>query len=358
LGRDGTSLEKKKTTELLGGFFLAPLSNQRYNQVTMILIVYGDDAFRSQEKVMQLKSAFQQKHDPTGMNLSHFVMGEKNVSSGDVVQAMTTLPFLSKHRMIIVRDLVDSVKKDDLALWDTAFARVPESTIVLLWESKSVDAVEKKLLFKSLKTRSDIKLYPLPVLVGSLLTQWIKDRCTSLGGKIEAQALRALIERIGSDLWQMHHEIEKLVAFSKGKTITESDVQNLVQANFEGKIFDLVDALSKKETQRALRLLEEERGAGSDDYYLMSMFSRQIRLLLGARAVLDEFPRADKSMIAKELDVHPFVASKLVAQAKNFSLSQLLDAHDQLYAFDRDMKRGGIQADLAVDLIATQLLSS
>ncbi len=322
----------------------------------MLLFVYGDDSFRTQEKVSQLKSAFREKHDPSGLNTVVFPSADGKLVVGDVIQAVTTMPFLSKHRMVIIRDLIDSVKKDELALWESGLSRTPDSTIVILWESKAVDAIEKKPLFKSLKDHAQIHLYPFPALAGASLTSWIADRCKSKGSSVESGALRALIERVGSDLWQMSHEIDKLVAFANGSTITETMVKELVQANFEGKIFDLVDALSRRDVRATVRMLEEERFAGSDDFYLMSMFTRQIRLLLGARSVLDTNPRADKNMIATELDVHPFVASKLVAQAKNFSLQQLLDAHAQLFDFDRAMKNGGISADLAVDLTVADLL--
>lgn len=323
----------------------------------MLLFVYGDDSFRTQEKVSQLKSAFREKHDPTGLNTVVFPSAEGKLVAGDVIQAVTTLPFLSPRRMVIIRDLIDSVKKDDLALWESGLSRTPDSTIVILWESKAVDAIEKKPLFKTLKEHAQIHLYPFPALAGTSLTTWIADRCKSKGSAIESGALRALIERVGADLWLMSHEIDKLVAYANGATITETMVTQLVQANFEGKIFDLVDALSRKDVRATVRMLEEERFAGSDDYYLMSMFSRQIRLLLGARSVLDENPRADKNIIATELDVHPFVASKLVTQAKNFSLTQLLDAHTQLFEFDRAMKNGGMSADLAVDLVTLRLIA-
>ena len=154
----------------------------------------------------------------------------------------------------------------------------------------------------------------------------------------------------------MAHEIDKLIAFSQGKTITESMVNQIVQASFEGKIFDLIDALSKKDVRTTVTLLQEERFAGSDDFFLISMYSRQIRLLLGARSILDQNPRANKNDIATEIDVHPFVASKLITQAKNFSKDILLKAHEMLYTFDRDMKRGNIDVDLAVDLVTIELL--
>ncbi len=322
----------------------------------MLLFVYGEDHFRAQEKVSQLKSAFREKHDPSGLNTVVFPSADGKLVVGDVIQAVTTMPFLSKHRMVIIRDLIESVKKDDLALWESGLLRTPDSTIVILWESKAAEAIEKKPLFKTLKEHAQIHTYPFPVLTGSALTAWIAERCAGKGSVIESGAARALIERVGADLWQMSHEIDKLVAYANGSSITEAMVSELVQANFEGKIFELVDALSRKDVRATVRMLEEERFAGSDDYYLMSMFARQIRLLLGARSVLETNPHADKSVIATELDVHPFVASKLVTQAKNFSLKQLLDAHAQLFEFDRAMKSGGITADLAVDLVATRLV--
>lgn len=322
----------------------------------MLLFVYGSDNFRTQEKVAQLKSAFRAKYDPSGLNTVVFPSVDGKLIAGDVIQAVMTMPFLSKHRMVIIRDLIDSVKKEELPLWESGLSRTPESTIVVLWESESVVAIEKKPLFKKLHAINGVHLYPFDELAGVSLTKWIVERMKSRDGLIEQNAVRSLIERVGSDLWQMSHEIDKLVAFVNGSTVTETMVTQLVQTNFEGKIFDLVDALSRRDVRGTVRMLEEERFAGSDDYYLMSMFSRQIRLLLGARSVLDQNPRADKNMIASELDVHPFVASKLLAQAKNFSLQQLLDAHVHLFEFDRAMKSGGMSVDLAVDLITTRML--
>ena len=322
----------------------------------MLLIVYGSDNFRTQEKVSQLKAAFRDKHDPRGTNIEQFPSKDGVFDAPAALQSVSTMPFLSKHRMVIIRDLLSTTKKEQSPLWESGLQRIPESTIVILWDSTDSVAMEKKPLFKTLMVMPDVHKYAFDELLGSSLTKWIIDRVKSKGGLVEPNAVRALIERVGSDLWQIAHEIDKLVAFANGATITETNVSQLVHANFEGKIFELVDALSRRDVRSTVRMREEERFAGSDEYYLMSMFTRQIRLLLGARSVLDKNPRADKNEIASELDVHPFVASKLVMQAKNFSLKQLMDAHNQLFEFDRAMKNGGMSADLAVDLVATRLI--
>lgn len=323
---------------------------------SMLIFVYGEDQFRSQEKVLQLKNAFKAKHDPTGLNTVDFPIEGSKLNVGEVLQAVSTLPFLAKRRMVIIRDLLSTIKKDEIPIWKNGLSRIPESTIVILWDTIECEKVQKNKLFEVLQTVVDLHSYPFPSLVGSKLTQWIVERVKAKNVLIEDAAIRSLIERVSTDAWQMAHEVDKLIAFSNGKTITESMVDQLVNSSFEGKIFELVDALSKKDVRTTVRLLQEERFAGSDDYYLLSMFARQIRLLLSAWSVLDKNPKAEKNQIATELDIHPFVASKLIIQAKNFSKKMLIDAHETLYMFDREIKHGNIDVNLAVDLMTINLL--
>jgi DNA polymerase III delta subunit len=76
---------------------------------------------------------------------------------------------------------------------------------------------------------------------------------------------------------------------------------------------------------------------------------------LGARAMLDENPRAGNDELAKTLGIHSFVAQKALAQARGFSLEHLTAVHDLLFNFDVAMKTGGLNADLAVDLATVEL---
>lgn len=322
----------------------------------MLIFVYGDDNFRVCEKISQLKSAFCDKHDPLGRNIEVFDATDGKFDTPIALQSISTIPFLSKHRMVIVRNLLLSAKKNLSSFWETGLQHIPDSTIVVLWENAEAKVVEKKSLFNVLKALSNTHLYIFDELTGTTLTKWIMNRIKMKNGMIEPHAVRALIEFIGSDLWKMNFEIEKLIAFGNGKTITETMVKELVNTSFEGKIFELVDALSKQDAHRTVQMLEEERLAGSDDYYILSMFTRQIRLLIGARSILDTHPHADKDLIASELGVHPFVATKIFTQAKNFKLEKLLHAHNTLFSFDQGVKNGNMTIALAVDLLAVELL--
>lgn len=321
----------------------------------MLIFIYGDDTFRVQEKVSQMRKAFSEKYDQSGMNLDVFPEeGKAKLEVGKVLQSVCSFPFLGEKRMVIVKDLISSVQKGDVKTWEEGLLRSPDTTIVILAETMEPKSLEKKPLYKKLREHSEVHFYPFQELKGQELVNWAGQRVGACGGSIEFDALQSLIERVGADLWQMSAEIEKLVSYAGDGAITKEMVDELVHASFEGQIFALVDAVSKKQSKVALRLLREERWSGANDFYLVSMLSRQVRLLLGARSVLDQNPHANKQDVADATGVHPFVAMKALAQAKSFTLDQLIGVHDLLFRFDHMIKTGQINADLAVDLTAVK----
>ena len=320
----------------------------------MLIFIYGDDAFRAQEKVRTMKEAFTKKFDPTGMNTAEFT---GKLSPGEVIGAARALPFLGQKRLVIIRDLIANTNKADAQVWIDGLNETPESSIVIFWESASPGSIEKKALFKELSKAADTHAYPFPVLQGHHLNKWVVNRVAARGGSIGRQALRSLIERVGPELWQMDHEVKKLVAYAQGEQITIKMVEDLVHASFEGKIFDLIDAISQQKSKRAIQLLKEERLSGANDHYLLTMLGRQVRLLLGARSLLDENPHATKQEFAQVMSIHPFVAQKAMHQAKGFTTEKLKHVHDQLFTFDIYLKTGRIQPDLAVDLTTVELMN-
>lgn len=323
----------------------------------MKIVVYGEDGFRVQEKVKQMREAFLKKFDPSGMNLAEFPTEGTKFDPGVILQSACSLPFLGEKRMVIIRGLIEATKATDKKVWVEGFARVPDSTIVVFWETASAKTIEKKTIFKALSDDAELHTYSFDGLTGKQLDQWVVARITAMGGQIHQDALMELVGRVGPDLWHMDTEIRKLVAYGKDQPISREMVSILTRGSFEGQIFELMDAMSRKETRKALTLLETERRAGATDFYLLSMLIRQVRILLGARALLDEQPAISKQDVASVLGIHPFVASKALAQARRFSFETLRDVHTLLFEYDRGMKTGGIDPRLAVDLVSVQLVS-
>jgi DNA polymerase-3 subunit delta len=324
----------------------------------MLIFVYGEDSFRVQEKVKTLRDAFVKKFDPTSLNVSVFPSGDTNeLDPAAVLQAARSMPFLSPKRLVIVQGLFDSVRKEKEAVWKEGLIGIPDTTVCIVVELTEGKAVEKHALFKALKEKAaDVHVYSLPLLSGAELARFATTRVRERGSTIGREALQGLLERVGEDSWQLDQEIAKLTAFSGGKMITVEMVEKLVSPSFEGEIFALMDAVSQKRAPEALRKLQTERAAGANDMYLLTMLARQVRLLIGARAVLDENPSATSQTVAQELGIHPFVAGKVLAQARGFTLVSLREAHEALFRFDVATKSGLATAEESVDLVTTKLV--
>ncbi|MBM5789629.1 DNA polymerase III subunit delta [Candidatus Parcubacteria bacterium] len=322
----------------------------------MLIFVYGDDTFRVAEKVRELTRAFREKFDKTGMNIAVFPSGDGGaLSAPEVLQAACSYPFLGPRRMVVVRGLMESVNKKDEAVWVDGFSRMPETTIAVLSETAAPGTIEKKAMFKRLSEMAEIHTYVFAHLAGEALSRWTQERVRAKGGTIEPLALRALVERVGSDLWRMDGEIGKLVAYAQDSLVTKAMVEALVSASFESRIFELMDALSKKQTKRALELLEQERLSGSDDHYLLTMLGRQVRILLAARAFVEE-GSGSQADFSREMSLHPYPAGKALEQSRAFSLADLKHAHELLFEYDVNIKTGRMGAGLAVDLMTERLI--
>jgi DNA polymerase-3 subunit delta len=93
--------------------------------------------------------------------------------------------------------------------------------------------------------------------------------------------------------------------------------------------------------------------AGEAPLYLLAMLARQIRILIQVKDLQGR--GLGKNEIAGELRLHPYVVEKGMAQAWNFSLSQLEAAHHNLVETDWAIKTGGLEDLVALDLLVVNL---
>ena len=321
----------------------------------MFIFIYGDDTFQVHQKVQSMKKHFQEKFDKTGLNLSVFSFEEKKTSPAEILQSIATPPFLSEKRMVIIRDLIGVVKKPDLKLWEERFKKIPESTIVVFWETLEPKVLEKKPLFQTLKNEPDAHAYVFANLSGLTLVKWILKHGSLVGAHMDERTANTLAYRIGPDLWRMDQVLRQLAAYANGNVVSVHMIDDLVAAVYEDKIFALIDAIALRKRKEALLLLQEQRFSGSNDFYLLTMLARQIRLLIQVGSLVKEHPSVTKQEIAKELGIHPFVAQKTLAQSKQFSFPHLLQVHERLFELDRGAKIGHYQGRMAVDLLLANL---
>lgn len=322
----------------------------------MLLFVYGDDHLRVKERVDDLKKKFLEKYDPAAMNVDEFVITAKSdLEPGKILNAVQASPFLSEKRLIIITGLVESVTKAEAKPWIAGFERAPESSVVIFSDDLSVENFSKKELGKTLSILPNVHTYPLPRLAGAELIAWARERVVKLGLTITPSVLDEILRRTKDDAWRTGGELEKLSAYARHEPVTMEMVDLLVRADYEADIFGFMDALASPVPRKALDKLFSERKAGGDDFALFGMLLRQIRLLIQARSVLDDNPKAQKQDIASLLAIHPFVAQKLLAEVRSWAAIDLAKTHALAQKLDLAMK-SGIKPAISVDRLVSEWL--
>jgi DNA polymerase-3 subunit delta len=185
------------------------------------------------------------------------------------------------------------------------------------------------------------------------LPNWIRQRVRSKHGNIDGEATEVLAALVGSDLRLLDQELDKLLIYTDGQAVAAQDVRLLVSRSRETSIFDLVDNVGRRETGRALRLLHHLLDEGEPPPYLLAMLARQVRILIQVSELQAQGLTPDQ--MAKRLKLHPFVVKKGIAQAQNFKLHQLEEAHQRLVETDWSIKRGDVEAVVALDMLVVGL---
>jgi DNA polymerase-3 subunit delta len=309
----------------------------------MIIFLYGQDTYRSREEIKRIIEEYKKANQ----SWLDFVRIDANDNEADffeqVCRSVDTISMFSQVKLIIIENTFSTNKefqKDVLEFLKKRNLEKDKDTIIIFWDE---EVNQKNNLFKILKTKT--KCQEFKPLKGEQLKSWIKEYINEKKGKIEIKAVDKLVDYVGSDLWRMSNEINKLISFKKQDTrnrIQIEDIELLVKPEIDLNIFEMVDALGHKNKNKVLNLFRKYLEKGEDELYLLAMFIYQIRNLLRVKA-------------GGKLDIHPFVIKKVGQQAINFSFEDLKKIYYQLLTIDFDIKTGKTDSKTALELFVTAL---
>ncbi len=337
--------------------------------MALLYVYHGEDDFTRADALKQLRAAM---GDPQFGELNTTTLDGKNLSFGELRHHADAIPFLSDKRLVLVENMLTRLdprrkageEEGDAEEGETEtnaalkqqlldyLPNLPQTTQLVFIENKKLHANNVVLKFADKdKQNARVKLFAAPDAQD--LPDWAIDRTEKKGGKIDFSAANDLALYIGADLRALDNEIEKLILYRHGELIRREDVQYLVAPAQEQKIFDLVDALGQRKTQRALELLHDQLRHNANEFYLLSMITRQYRILLQVRDLMARGMGADA--IQKQLGLHPFVTKKMSEQARHYSVAQLEKIMAQLLDVDVSLKTSRLEPTLALDLLVVEL---
>ena len=323
-----------------------------------LYLIYGNDDSAIEEALQGLLSHL---GDAATIDMNSARFSGPPLNLNDIQGAAFAAPFLAERRFVILEGVSKSFTTADsrtplFALFD----QLPASAGLVLLEKNELGEDNKKKkkdhwLLARMKSAGDqafIKRYSLPQ--GGAMLAHLQKKTQQLGGELEGPAAAALAELIGQDTRAAIQEIEKLLAYvNYARAITLQDVEDCaLEIGEHGDYFGLMDALSSGPGSKAithLRKLQAEREPISLFFGMVSQF----RGLLQAREIVDQ--GGGKEQLAKRLGMHPFRAQKLITQCRKFDLATLEEIYQKLNEYDRQIKKGLIQPQLAMDFVVAAM---
>jgi DNA polymerase III subunit delta len=329
----------------------------------LLYILSGEDDFSIDRELDAIKKGIgDQEMLATNTNL----LDGKTVTADEFRSICESAPFLSEKRLVIVQDLLDkfgikaptgrakTAKKPEqqpaaYEAFGTCIFKLPPSTVLVLIKEEIKDT---NPLLKMISPKAKIKNFPL--LKTPELRQWVTNHIIAEGGKISLPALNLLLRLIGSNLWIMSSELNKLATYAQGRQIEEKDVKALVSYTQQNKIFDLVDAIMEFKANEAETLLQQQLDKDATASYLLSMIYRQMRLIVRAREMKRQGLREPEMRQRLGLS-SDWVVKKTLEQAARYSMPRIKQVYQQLLDTDIAIKTGKYTDELALNILVAEL---
>jgi DNA polymerase-3 subunit delta len=296
------------------------LSVKRKN---VIKLFYGKDSYRlGQELITE-----------TSCDAEVQVFDDGDIA--ELANLLITQSFFNPRRIFIVKNLFGKLDlKTEKSMYRSLENLPPDTTVIFTEEKQPV----KSKIYDLLKKEGEIKAFDDPKSVN--LVSFIKKQVEDAGGEIAPLAAERLASYVGPDFWQLKNEIDKLVLYKMGEnevqTIETTDVDLLVRANFEAKIFSLMDAVAAKNTRRAAELLNSFLESGENEIYILTMIEKQFQNIAMAKFE----SKITETELAKRAGIHPYVAKKSLNQARNFEKVEIINMYNRLMDADLKLKSG------------------
>ena len=157
--------------------------------------------------------------------------------------------------------------------------------------------------------------------------RWIGAESEKNGVRFDPDAARELADALGADMMLIASEWNKLALYAgEKKHVTLGDVETMVLAAKQRSLYELTDAISARDTARALKLLHGLLNAsdGGEDsaighLYMLARTFRQMLVIL-EKNVRDS--RAIWQALWQGFRMPPFAADDLIRQARRYKSSR------------------------------------
>ena len=314
------------------------LSHVKENKFQQVYLLFGEERYLKKQYADKLHHALAGTDE---MNVHHYE--GKDVPLSEIIDLAETMPFLAERRVIFLTD-TGLFKSGGEQLAE--YLAAPNETTFFVFKESEVDKRSK--LYKLVSSKYCAVEFTMQD--ESTLKRWIAGILAKEGMKVTESTVMHFLAKTGTDMENIQMELEKLVSYCMGRdVVTVADVDAICVTRLQDRIFDMAEAVARRQTTKALSLYYDLLSLKVQPLQILAMLARQFNLTYQAKE-LKKRGVPDRE-IASKIGVPPFVAGKYVSQASLYKSSELRRALEQCVEADQNVKTGQMIDKMAVELI-------
>lgn len=286
------------------------LKNSIANGAEKIYLLEGDDAYFRRKGEEMIKEAFLQFPE---LNFTAFE-GEALKGSGitALVSAVKNYPFMSEKRIIKVTEFYPSDSEFENYL-KPLLEDFPQTTILIIINAgakKGVDLKRKHAVTYVDCNRSDPET----------VARWAYITLKRAGVAASTSVCESIAAYCLADMSRVSVEVEKLIAFKSGGTLTQEDVDSLVYKDADYKLYELTNSVARKDFNKFCLISDELTGKNGDEVYILNGLFNYFKNLLTVLTSRDSDQSLAATLKMKEYGVKKSREQAEIIGEKNLSL--------------------------------------
>jgi len=360
-----------------------------------IYAFFGNDEAQVKEAALRLSQKIAPKDDEFGLEI---VSGGADNSDHAVqivsqtIEAIQTLPFFGGEKVVWLQganffsDNQTGKSETTLGavenLTEVLSAGLPPEVSVII---SATDVDKRRSFYKKVTKLADVKTFDK---VDVSRAGWetavmgqVSGKADALGLSFEGQALKHFVLMVGAETRVLDSELQKLSLFVGDRPATEKDISAIVAASHTGVIFEIGDAIAKKDLPKTLSLIDKQLRRGEKPVgILLAAIVPRVRSLLHARDLIerhgiragrdyqdfqrfqreiDRLPKSETAHLPRKKDgdisAYPLF---LAAQISNrFSVAELKNALEACLEANERLVTTQLEPHLVLNQLVTKILT-
>lgn len=307
-----------------------------------VYLLYGDEPFLLASYKKKLRAAITGNDD---MNSSYYE--GKGIELSEVKSMAETMPFFAERRLILLENT--GLMKSASDGWVEFLDQLPEFTSIIFVETE-VD--KRNRMYKKIQTcgyAAELNRQKEPEL-----KRWVLGLAGREGMKMTAEALDLFLQKAGDSMENIKMEMDKLFAYCQGEEgIKKEAVEAVCTERMENRIFEMVESVAMGNEKKALDLYYDLLALKEPSMRILFLIARQLNQLMLVKELVAGGNGKDK--VASVLKLRPFIAGKLMNQARSFTKEQVREYVELCVKSEEDVKRGVVNEKLAVELVIVKI---